>query len=70
MTNFQMYVAEFMRKNFEQLYQQYDHYKYQSSQKLFQWNIPKKESDYATIISKLKNDMESVYRAKNFKQVV
>lgn len=65
-----MYVAEFMRKNFEQLYQQYDHYKYQSSQKLFQWNIPKKESDYATIISKLKNDMESVYRAKNFKQVI
>ncbi|XP_062707725.1 GPI ethanolamine phosphate transferase 1-like [Aedes albopictus] len=65
-----IYVVDFMRTNAEQLYQQYYRYRHQSSAKVFQWNVSQKESDYVKMISKLKNDIELVYRAKNYNQVI
>ncbi|XP_062545025.1 GPI ethanolamine phosphate transferase 1 isoform X2 [Armigeres subalbatus] len=64
------YVAKCMRANADQLYQQYSQYRHESSQKLFKWNISQKESDYVVIISKLRYDVEIVYRDKNFKKVI
>lgn len=66
----QAYVANAMRKNSDQLYQQYYQWRKQSSQKWFQWSISQKESDYVTIINKIRNDIEIANNESIFEKVV
>ncbi|XP_065078115.1 GPI ethanolamine phosphate transferase 1, partial [Ochlerotatus camptorhynchus] len=64
------YVANAMRKNADQLFQQYYQWRMQSSQKWFQWSISQKETDYVTIINKIRNDIEFANNESQYEKVI